>query len=76
MAHTSAIPRPYFAYQLPRPQELARITRPPKACSLGRFRAEMGLFGAQNRINLTKSDHGFEVVLLILNGLSGLLRPK
>jgi hypothetical protein len=32
----------------------------------------LGRFGSQNRINLTKFDHGFEAVLLILNGLSAL----
>ena len=51
-----------------------------KACILvvvlGRFGVQKGQFGAENRLNSTKFDHGFEVVLLIRNGLGAILRPK
>jgi len=43
---------------------------------LGAFAAEKGRFGYQNRLNLTKNVGGFEVVLLILNGLNAILPRK
>jgi hypothetical protein len=54
--------------------------KPGNACVLGSkkglFGAKNGRFGAQNRLNLTKFDHGFEVDLLIMNGLSAIFAPK
>jgi hypothetical protein len=43
---------------------------------LGRFGDEKGPFGPKNRRILTKFDHGFEVVLLIMNGLCVISVPN
>jgi hypothetical protein len=43
---------------------------------MGRFGAEKGRFAHKNQQKSQKIDVDFEVVLLIMNGLMVILRPK
>jgi hypothetical protein len=44
--------------------------------SEGGFGSKWGRFAHKNQQKSQKNDADFEVVLLIVNGLSGILRPK
>jgi hypothetical protein len=56
--------------------ELAELAALEKTPSAGGFGSKLGRFANKNRKKSQKIDADFEVVLLILNGLSTILRQK